>query len=63
MEIQQLDAAVNELQDAISNFPIGASTLDDFKPIDEKITDIRESLKALNARRLTLHAIIDSGKE
>ncbi|XP_003426326.1 uncharacterized protein LOC100678315 [Nasonia vitripennis] len=61
MEIKHLNRAVDELKEAIANFPVGATTLDDFKPTDEKIIDIRKSLTALNARRLTLHAIIDSG--
>lgn len=62
MEIRQLDDAVSSLESAISEFPVGASTPDDFKPIEDKIITLRESLRALNARKLTMNALIDSGK-
>ena len=61
MELRKLDQAVNLLQNVISQFPVGVSSLDDFKPIEDKITDIRVSLRAIQARKLTLKALIDTG--
>ncbi|XP_058789379.1 uncharacterized protein LOC131663189 isoform X2 [Phymastichus coffea] len=60
MEIRQLNNAISILDSTISEFPIGASTPDDFKPIEDKIINLRESLRALDARRLTVNAQIDS---
>lgn len=42
--------------ETVSNFPIGAVSLDDFKPIEERIRNTRETLKHLNARSLILKA-------
>ena len=51
-----LEKAVVSLSKSISNFPIGAVSLNDFKPIEERIRETRKTLKALNARLLTLKA-------
>lgn len=51
-----LENAVLSLNKSVSNFPIGAVSLDDFKPTEEKINDLRKSLKRLTARLLLLKA-------
>ncbi|XP_029031852.1 uncharacterized protein LOC114870856 isoform X2 [Osmia bicornis bicornis] len=51
-----LEKAVVSLSKSISNFPIGAVSLNDFKPIEERIRETRKTLKALNARLLMLKA-------
>lgn len=51
-----LENAVLSLNKSVSNFPIGAISLDDFKPTEEKIRDTRKSLKRLTARLLLLKA-------
>ncbi|XP_003701594.1 uncharacterized protein LOC100877647 [Megachile rotundata] len=51
-----LENAVLSLNKSVSNFPIGAVSLDDFKPIEEKISDTRKLLKRLTARLLWLKA-------
>lgn len=62
MDIPQLNEALDVLEDAIVEFPVGTTTLDDLKPTEEKIEDLRRSLKPINARILTLKAVIDTGK-
>ncbi|XP_076760620.1 uncharacterized protein LOC143429096 [Xylocopa sonorina] len=44
------------LSKSISNFPVGAVSLDDLKPIEDRIRNMRESLKVLNAKLLILKA-------
>lgn len=59
MELDQLDElerAVTRLRAVIDGFPIGAVSLDDFKPVEEKIWETRESLMRLNVRSLLLRA-------
>lgn len=51
-----LEKAVVSLSKSISNFPIGAVSLNDFKPTEERIRETRKTLKALNARLLMLKA-------
>ncbi|CAL7937013.1 unnamed protein product [Xylocopa violacea] len=53
---KSLTDAIACLCKSVSNFPVGAVSLDDLKPIEEKIRDMRESLKVLNAKLLTLKA-------
>lgn len=48
--IEQLQRSLNILQSNVSKFPIGAVTPDDYKPIEEKIQDLRVSLKCLSSR-------------
>lgn len=55
-EFRTLLDAVECLKTSIFNFPVGAISLDDFKPIEEKIKAKRETLKRLNAKLLTLKA-------
>lgn len=55
-ELKRLENAVKKLRQTISEFPIGAVSLNDFKPVEEKIRDKRDSLKRLNARLLSLKA-------
>ena len=55
-EFKRLKNAATRLGESISNFPIGAVSLDDFKPIEERIRNSREALKNLNARSLILRA-------
>lgn len=50
MELDELEQSVERLSVVIDKFPIGAISLDDFKPIEEKIRATRESLMRLNAR-------------
>jgi len=56
MEFDQLEQSVTNLSAVINKFPIGAVSLDDLKPINEKIQVTRESLMHLNARLLMLRA-------
>ncbi|KOX70860.1 hypothetical protein WN51_03287 [Melipona quadrifasciata] len=44
---------------SVSEFPIGAISIEDFKPIEEKIRTTRESLRRLNAKLLTLKSQYD----
>lgn len=55
-ELKRLEDAVKKLKKSTSEFPIGAVCLDDFKPVEEKIKNMRDSLKHLNARLLSLKA-------
>lgn len=59
MELGQLEEAVQILGEVISEFPVGAQTLDDFRPTEDKIEMLRTSLKHINARYMTLRAMID----
>ncbi|EZA50370.1 hypothetical protein X777_11181 [Ooceraea biroi] len=56
MELGELEQSVENLGAVINDFPIGAVSLDDFKPVNEKIQATRESLMHLNARLLLLRA-------
>ncbi|XP_043800689.1 uncharacterized protein LOC122719152 [Apis laboriosa] len=53
---ENLIQAIACLSKNIYNFPIGAVSIEDFKPIEEKIKTTRESLKHLNAKLLLLKA-------
>ncbi|XP_012280427.1 uncharacterized protein LOC105699752 isoform X2 [Orussus abietinus] len=59
-EFDELVAALNPLHRNVTEFPIGAVSLEDFKPIDEKIEDERESLKRINSRSLMLRVKKDT---
>ncbi|OAD61179.1 hypothetical protein WN48_00498 [Eufriesea mexicana] len=56
MELETLKDAVECLKNSTYSFPVGAISIDDFKPIEEKIKSKRESLKRLNSKLLTLKA-------
>lgn len=56
MELDELERSVKSLNAVLNKFPIGAVSLDDFKPVEEKIQMTRESLKHLNARLLMFQA-------
>lgn len=56
MELDELEQSVKRLSAVVDQFPIGAVSLDDFKPVEEKIRETRESLMRLNARSLMLRA-------
>ncbi|XP_029165525.1 uncharacterized protein LOC114936488 [Nylanderia fulva] len=56
MELDKLEQSVKSLNAVLNKFPIGAITLDDFKPVEEKIQTTRRSLMHLNARLLMLQA-------
>jgi len=56
MEFDQLEQSVTNLNAVINQFPIGAVSLDDLKPVNKKIQATRESLMHLNARLLMLRA-------
>lgn len=56
MELDELEQSVKGLNAALNKFPIGAVSLNDFKPVEEKIRMARESLMHLNARLLMLQA-------
>ncbi|KMQ91886.1 hypothetical protein RF55_8194 [Lasius niger] len=56
MELDKLEQSVKSLNAVLNKFPIGAITLDDFKPVEEKIQTARKSLMHLNARLLMLQA-------
>ncbi|CAD1471475.1 unnamed protein product [Heterotrigona itama] len=44
-EFEDLKNAISCLNKSVSEFPIGAVSIEDFKPIEEKIRNTRESLK------------------
>ncbi|KAL6265433.1 hypothetical protein P5V15_002230 [Pogonomyrmex californicus] len=56
MELDELEKSVKRLNAVINEFPIGAASLDDFRPVEEKIQATRVSLMRLNARILLLKA-------
>ncbi|XP_046428250.1 uncharacterized protein LOC124183607 isoform X4 [Neodiprion fabricii] len=49
MALQQLTQALQALSKSVSNFHVGAVSTDDFKPIEEKIEDIRQILRKQKA--------------
>ncbi|KAJ8676051.1 hypothetical protein QAD02_011837 [Eretmocerus hayati] len=57
MEIEELNDALEILDRAIENFPHGAEAVDEVKPIQLRIVDMRQHLRHLNARHLTLKAV------
>ncbi|XP_043525113.1 uncharacterized protein LOC122536666 isoform X1 [Frieseomelitta varia] len=58
-EFEDLKNAISCLNKSVSEFPIGAISIEDFKPIEEKIRTTRESLKRQNAKLLTLKSQYD----
>ncbi|KAK1131190.1 hypothetical protein K0M31_017478 [Melipona bicolor] len=58
-EFEDLKNAISCLNKSVSEFPIGAISIEDFKPIEEKIRTTRESLRRLNAKLLTLKSQYD----
>lgn len=56
MELDQLEESAKQLNAVLNEFPIAAISLDDFKPIEEKVHTTRKSLMPLNARLLMLKA-------
>lgn len=56
MELDELERSAKRLSAVVDEFPIGAASLDDFKPVGEKIQATRVSLMHLNARLLMLRA-------
>ncbi|XP_018343560.1 PREDICTED: uncharacterized protein LOC108749390 [Trachymyrmex septentrionalis] len=56
MELDQLEQSANQLNAVLNEFPIAAVSLDDFRPIEEKVHTTRKSLMPLNARLLMLKA-------
>lgn len=55
-EWDELQESVKSLNVTLNEFPIGAISLDDFTPIEEKIRATRESLMRLNAKFLMYRA-------
>ncbi|KZC04304.1 PREDICTED: uncharacterized protein LOC107188562 [Dufourea novaeangliae] len=53
---RNLRNSIKILDENVSNFPIGAVSVDDFRPIEDRIRSMRETLKHLNARLLMLKA-------
>ncbi|KAL0099484.1 hypothetical protein PUN28_020185 [Cardiocondyla obscurior] len=64
--MDQLKHSVRRLNRVLDQFPIGAISLDDSQPIEEKIQEAKKSLMRLNARWLILKAkhkqYIDAGQ-
>ncbi|EGI57173.1 PREDICTED: uncharacterized protein LOC105153940 [Acromyrmex echinatior] len=56
MELDQLEQSAKQLNAVLNEFPIAAVSLDDFRPIEEKVHTTRKSLIPLNARLLMLKA-------
>ncbi|KYN21586.1 PREDICTED: uncharacterized protein LOC108759728 [Trachymyrmex cornetzi] len=56
MELDQLEQSAKQLNAVLNKFPIIAVSLDDFRPIEEKVYTTRKSLMPLNARLLMLKA-------
>ncbi|XP_032673485.1 uncharacterized protein LOC116845187 [Odontomachus brunneus] len=61
MELDNLEQCVKNLNNVVNEFPIGAVSLDDYKPIEKKIQTAKESLMRLNARLLMLKARYKQG--
>ncbi|KYN05209.1 hypothetical protein ALC62_03882 [Cyphomyrmex costatus] len=55
-ELDQMEQSVKQLNTAINEFQIGAISLNELRPIEEKVYTIRKSLMPLNARLLMLEA-------
>ncbi|XP_043253261.1 uncharacterized protein LOC122397871 [Colletes gigas] len=53
-EFENLSRAIKSLNKSVSNFPVGAVSLDDYTPIEERISNMRELLQFLNARLIML---------
>lgn len=69
MEFDKLEQCISNLNEAVNEFPVGAISLDDYKPVEKKIQVAREFLMRLNARllmlkakykRMSLYIILDS---
>lgn len=59
MEINQLEEALHALHEVIEDIEEGIDVPDDYKPIEEKIEDLRKSLKRINATSLTYKAFLN----
>ncbi|XP_076640815.1 uncharacterized protein LOC143352338 isoform X2 [Halictus rubicundus] len=55
-DFQRLRDAVAKLHQSVSNFRVGAVSLDDYKPTEDRIKNMRDTLTQLNARLLMLKA-------
>ena len=62
MDVDQLSEAISALENAIGEFPKGVATLDDYKSTEEKISDLRYSLKLIKAKSRSLKARIQYSK-
>ncbi|KAH0545909.1 uncharacterized protein LOC123268848 [Cotesia glomerata] len=60
-EIEKLKRSLLILNASVTGFPVAAVTLDDYKPINEKIKELRESLNCLTARIKTLKIKLNLG--
>lgn len=56
-EVKSLEKALQALHSNIIKFPIGAVSLQDFKPVDEKIKETRQVLQHVNATILRLKVL------
>lgn len=61
-EIEKLKRSLLILNANVTGFPVAAVTLDDYKPINEKIKELRKSLNCLTARIKTLKIKLNLGK-
>ncbi|XP_078049129.1 uncharacterized protein LOC144476281 [Augochlora pura] len=55
-ESENLENAIEKLRKSVNNFRLGAISLDDYKPVEDKIKIIYNNLTQLNARVLMLKA-------
>ncbi|XP_076654805.1 uncharacterized protein LOC143360093 [Halictus rubicundus] len=55
-EFQHLEDAIEKLNKSISNFCVGADSLDDYKPVEDRIKNMRDSLTQLSAKLIMLKA-------
>ncbi|XP_033220522.1 uncharacterized protein LOC117175087 [Belonocnema kinseyi] len=58
MEYERLSRALEMLGRKVKEFPIGAISIDDFMPVEDKIRKLRTTLKEMDARSLSLKAAI-----
>ncbi|XP_046744374.1 uncharacterized protein LOC124410210 isoform X2 [Diprion similis] len=56
MALQQLNQALQALSKSVSNFHVGAVSIDDFKPLEEQIQDIRQILRKQKAHWILVNA-------
>ena len=62
MEYERLSRALEMLGKKIEEFPVGAISVEDFIPVEDKIKNLRTVLKEMDARILNLKAAIGKGK-
>ncbi|KAI4504430.1 hypothetical protein M0802_000901 [Mischocyttarus mexicanus] len=57
-DFKNLERALKRLRKNIAEFPIGAVSWDDYKPVEDKIQILRESTSRLNSRKIMIKSKI-----